>query len=96
MAQYFFINKGAELPKLRVELIDDGRNDYRKFFLAIQAADSVTFTMTNAETGIKKLQKQKQKLFMMKIVDVKKDIFYNIPGKKEILMRVAHLSAIFI
>lgn len=57
MAQYFFINKGAELPKLRVELINDGRNDYRKFFLAIQAADSVTFTMTNAETGIKKIAK---------------------------------------
>lgn len=57
MSQYFFINKDAELPKLRVELINDGRNDYRKFYLAIQAADSVTFTMTNAETGIKKIAK---------------------------------------
>ena len=57
MAQYFFINKGAELPKLRCELIQDGRHDFRKFFLAIQAADSVTFTMTNTETGIKKIAK---------------------------------------
>lgn len=57
MSHYFIINKNAELPKLRVELINDGRNDYRKFYLAIQAADSVTFTMTNAETGIKKIAK---------------------------------------
>ena len=57
MSQYFYINKDAELPKLRVELIQDGRNDYRKFFLAIQAAESVTFTMTNVETGIKKIAK---------------------------------------
>ncbi len=57
MSYLFSINKDATLPKLRVELINDGRNDYRKFYLAIQAADSVTFTMTNAETGIKKIAK---------------------------------------
>ena len=57
MAQYWSINKGAELPKLRVELIQDGKTDFRKFYLALQAADSVTFTMTNLETGIKKIAK---------------------------------------
>ena len=57
MAQYFTINKGSELPKLRVELIQDGKTDFHKFYLAIQAADSVTFTMTNLETGIKKIAK---------------------------------------
>lgn len=57
MAQYFTINKGSELPKLRVELIQDGKTDFRKFYLALQAADSVTFTMTNLETGIKKIAK---------------------------------------
>lgn len=57
MAQYFTINKGAELPKLRMELIQDGKTDFRKYYLAIQAADSVTFTMTNLETGIKKIAK---------------------------------------
>lgn len=57
MAQYFTINKGAELPKLRMELIQDGKSDFRKFYIAIQAADSVTFTMTNLETGIKKIAK---------------------------------------
>ena len=57
MAQYFTINKGSELPKLRVELIQDGKTNFRKFYLALQAADSVTFTMTNLETGIKKIAK---------------------------------------
>lgn len=57
MAQYFTINKGAELPKLRMELIQDGKTDFHKYYLAIQAADSVTFTMTNLETGIKKIAK---------------------------------------
>lgn len=57
MAQYFSINKNATLPKLRVELIQDGKTDFRKFYLALQAADSVTFTMTNLETGIKKIAK---------------------------------------
>lgn len=57
MAQYFSINRGSELPRLRLELIQDGKTDFRKFYLALQAADSVTFTMTNLETGIKKIAK---------------------------------------
>ena len=55
MSQYFTINKNAELPKLRCELINDGKRDFRKFYLAIQAANSVTFSMYNLETGIKKI-----------------------------------------
>ena len=57
MAQYFNINQGAELPLLKMELIQDGKTDFHKFYLALQAADSVTFTMTNLETGIKKIAK---------------------------------------
>lgn len=57
MAHYFTINKGAELPKLRVQVIQDGRNDFWKYYLAIQNTDAVTFTMTNLETGIKKIAK---------------------------------------
>lgn len=57
MAQYFTINKNATLPRLRVELIQDGRNDFKKYYLAIQNTNSVTFTMTNLETGIKKIAK---------------------------------------
>lgn len=57
MNQNFFINKNSELPLLRCELIQDGRTDFHKFYLAIQNTNSVTFTMTNIETGIKKIAK---------------------------------------
>ena len=58
MAQYYFINKNAVLPKLRMALIQDGKTDFHKFYIALQAAHSVTFTMTNLETGIKKIAKE--------------------------------------
>lgn len=57
MSSLFTINKGSELPKLRIELIQDGKTDFHKFYIALQAADSVSFTMTNLETGIKKIAK---------------------------------------
>ena len=60
MAQYFTICKGSELPKLCVELIQDGRTDFHKYYIALQGCNyknDVTFTMTNLETGIKKIAK---------------------------------------
>lgn len=50
----FVINKNATLPYLEIEPIHDGRHTYKKLYLAIQAA-TVTFTMTNMETGVKKI-----------------------------------------
>ena len=55
MAMTFKINKGATMPYLRMELVNDGRSDYHKAYLALQAADSVTFSMWNKETGIYKI-----------------------------------------
>ena len=55
MAQSFYINKDSELPKLRMELIDNGRDHFHKFYLAIQSASSVTFSMWNSKTGIYKI-----------------------------------------
>lgn len=54
MAQTFFITKNSTLPSLRLEVINDGRHDFHKLYLALQSAD-VTFTMTNSDTGIKKI-----------------------------------------
>ena len=54
--QYFYINSGATLPTLRIELILDGRFEFfkaRTFNNAIQNAD-VTFTMTD-EDGVLKI-----------------------------------------
>lgn len=57
MSQIFTIARGSELPCLEMELIEDGRTDFRKFYLAIQNTRSVTFSMTNLSTGIKKIAK---------------------------------------
>ena len=54
--QEFYIKKGAILPTLRIELIEDGRHSYNKFFELIQNS-SITFTMVNRETGVKKVEK---------------------------------------
>ena len=50
----FFINKNSTLPILKLELIQDGRNDYKKFFEQIQNSD-IFFCMTDINTGNKKI-----------------------------------------
>jgi len=50
----FFINKNATLPILKLELINDGRNDYKQFHESIQNA-TITFSMSEIETGNKKI-----------------------------------------
>jgi hypothetical protein len=52
--QQFVINKNSTLPYLEMEAVQDGRHTYKKLYLAIQAA-TITFTMTNMETGVKKI-----------------------------------------
>lgn len=50
----FFINKDATLPYLKMELIQDGRNDFSKFHEKIQNSE-ITFTMADIVTGVKKI-----------------------------------------
>ena len=50
----FNITKNATLPKLKLELIKDGRNDFNKFHDKIQNAN-ITFTMTDIVTGVKRI-----------------------------------------
>lgn len=59
--QEFNINKNSTLPYLEMELIQDGRNDYRKAYYALQNAD-VYFTMTNLNNGIKVISNAKCKI----------------------------------
>lgn len=54
--QEFYIKKDSLLPTLRIELIEDGRHSYNKFFELIQNS-SITFTMVNRETGVTKIAK---------------------------------------
>lgn len=58
MSMTFFLTKNSTLPNLRMEVINDGRNDFRKAYLALQSA-TVTFSMTNMDTGIKKIANAK-------------------------------------
>ena len=44
MGQDFFINKKSTLPVLKMELVNDGRNDFRNFHDKIQNA-TIKFTM---------------------------------------------------
>ena len=53
----FFINKYASLPKLKLELIKDGRKDFDKFFQDIQNSN-IYFTMTDVVTGVKRIAKK--------------------------------------
>jgi len=53
----FHINRNSTLPVLKMELINDGRNDFHKFYEKIQNAN-IYFTMTDINTGIKKIAKR--------------------------------------
>lgn len=53
----FQINKNSTLPILQLELIKDGRNDYKNFHEKIQNS-TITFSMSDVETGIKKIGKK--------------------------------------
>lgn len=60
--QEFYINKNATLPILQLELIKDGRNEYRKFHEHIQNAD-IYFTMTDINDGLVKIAHKKGTIF---------------------------------
>lgn len=53
--QEFYINKDATLPLLKMELINDGRNDFNNFYELIQSGATITFSMINADTGTVKI-----------------------------------------
>jgi hypothetical protein len=51
---YFFLKQNSTLPRLQMELIEDGKHDFNKFHEAIQSA-TITFTMVNVDTNITKI-----------------------------------------
>lgn len=53
----FNINKNSTLPKLKLELIKDGRNDFHKFHDKVQNA-IIYFSMTDVITGVKRIAKK--------------------------------------
>lgn len=56
--QEFYIRQGSVNNKLRMEVINDGRYDYRKSLIEYSLLDAkVTFSMKNTETGLLKISK---------------------------------------
>jgi len=53
----FQIKQNSTLPILKMELINDGRNDYNSFHDRIQNS-TITFTMTDTNTGVKRICKE--------------------------------------
>lgn len=62
----FFINRKSVNPVLRMELILDGRYDYKKSLInnAIQDSD-VTFSMRNYETDVYKIVNAPARILLM-------------------------------
>lgn len=56
--QQFNIVQNATLPYLEMEVINDGRHNFNKIYIALQAAD-VTFNMIDNNNGIKKIVNKK-------------------------------------
>ena len=52
--QEFYINKNSTLPLLKMELYNDGRTDFNKFFEMIQNS-TITFSMEDVDTGVLKI-----------------------------------------
>lgn len=50
----FFINKNATLPILKLQLIQNGRHDFRGFYEKLQNSN-IYFSMTDKITGIQKI-----------------------------------------
>jgi hypothetical protein len=53
----FSINKNSTLPVLKLELIQDGRNDFQKFHDKVQNAN-IYFSMADVITGVKRIAKK--------------------------------------
>ena len=51
---YFFLKQNSTLPRLQMELIEDGKHNFSKFHEVIQSA-TITFTMVNVDTNITKI-----------------------------------------
>lgn len=71
----FYINKGATLNPLKLELIQDGRNDFGNFFDKIQNAN-IFFSMTDVITGIKKIGKKRASLSLVEPISCTGEEYY--------------------
>lgn len=82
--QEFFINKNSINPVLRMELISDGKYEYKKnviFNHSIQNAD-VTFSMKNVANNILKISKSKAEIIQITDCDCSPQFIIQYKWKK--------------
>ena len=71
----FFINKNASLPILKLELIQDGRNDFHNFYDKVQNAN-IYFSMSDVITGVKKIGRKTAGLSLVTPVNCVGEEYY--------------------
>lgn len=71
----FPINKHSTLPILKLELIQDGRNDFRHFYDQIQNAN-ITFSMVDVSTGIRRIGRKPAHTSLVQPPDCVTDRYY--------------------
>ena len=65
--QEFYLRKGNTAIPIRMEVINDGRYDYRKSLINNSLMDcKVTFSMKNTETGLLKVSKMPAEVVVAK------------------------------
>jgi hypothetical protein len=70
----FIINKNATLPIMKLDVIQDGRNNMTKIYELIQNSN-VYFSMSDIETGTKIIGK-KRAIFLPKVSSCGDDEYY--------------------
>lgn len=69
MVQEFYINQGAQLPYLRMGLIDDGRFDFHKSHLFNAAIQNAKITFSMKDTNTDKLKVSKEPVEILRAAD---------------------------
>lgn len=59
----FFIRKNSQLPILKMKLVQDGRNDFRKIWQMLENC-AITFSMKNSKNGVYKVANATGKLIL--------------------------------
>lgn len=73
----FFIKKGATLPILKMQVVQDGRSDYRQFADMI-AQSTILFSMVDVYTGIPKISSKRAGFVQKTLLNLNSPIEYYI------------------
>ena len=79
----FFIKKNATLPLLKMQVVNDGRSDYKTFMESLEVS-TIYFSMINVETGIQKIVSDRASIVSMLLANGAEPeyyIYYQFTGK---------------